>query len=73
MNNTIRRKKRSEKLTTDERRQFKKYVDSFDTKYDCVLELNISRPTLDNVIAKGSGKPETIQLIREAIKEQAHA
>lgn len=69
MNNTIRRRKRSERLTPEEWRRFRKYVLSFETKYDCVLKLKISRPTLDNVIAKGSGKPDTIQLIRKAIRQ----
>lgn len=63
------RKRRSEKLTQEERRSFRKYVESFDTKQDCAIALGITRPTLDNIIHKGSGRPDTVQIIRDRISE----
>lgn len=62
------RKRKSEKLTAEEKKQFNKYVDSFDTKLDCAEALHISRVTLDRLQSKGSGRPETIAIIREALK-----
>lgn len=61
------RKRRSEKLTPEEHEAFKSYVRSFQTKYDAHLALNISLNTVDSVLLKGSGKPGTIDKIREKI------
>jgi hypothetical protein len=61
------RKRRSEKMSKEEHKAFIKWVNSFDTKTDAVVALGISRPTLDNLIFKGSGKPDTIKLIREKL------
>lgn len=65
------RKRKSEKLSSEERKQFNKYVESFDVKTDCAEALNISRVTLDRMMFKGSGRPETIAIIREALKATA--
>lgn len=67
MEQTSTRRKKSVSLTSDEKKAFSKYVESFDTKMDCIERLKISRPTLDRLLFKGSGKPETIQLIREEL------
>ena len=61
------RKRRSESLTKEEFRAFNKYVNSFPTKFDAALAIGISRPTLNLVIIRGSGHPDTIQAIRERI------
>jgi hypothetical protein len=67
------RKKRSEKMTAEERKAFLKYIKSFETKYDAKEALSVSRPTLDNLIFKGSGKPDTIQKIRKMISQNTAA
>jgi hypothetical protein len=69
MQKAIDRKRRSEQMTKEERRAFAKYVATFPTKIDAAAALGISRVTLDAVSLKGSGKPETIQLIREMIND----
>lgn len=61
------RKKRSEKMTKDEHKAFLRFIKSFETKTDVVYTLKISRPTLDAIIYKGSGRPETIQKIRTVL------
>jgi hypothetical protein len=61
------RKRRSESLTKEEIRAFNKFINSFPTKYDAALAIGISRPTLNLVIIRGSGHPETIAAIRKQI------
>ena len=68
MKTTKERKRKSEKLLPDERKRFNRYVDSFETKIDCAEALNISRVTLDHIIFKGKGKPETVGIIRKALE-----
>lgn len=64
------RVRRSEKLTPDEWREYKKKVDSFDTKLDAMEFFEFKTViTLDAVYLKGSGKPGTIDSIREKIKK----
>lgn len=69
MHNLIERNRRSEKMTKEERRALRNYILAFPTKFDAALALGVSRPTLDNLIFKGSGKPRTIKLIREKVVE----
>lgn len=61
------RKRRSEHMTKDEHKAFHKFVSQFPTKIDAALAIGVSRVTLDAVMFKGSGKPETIRLIREKL------
>jgi hypothetical protein len=65
------RKRRSEALTKEERKAFEKYLGTFPTKFDAAVAIGISRPTLNLVIIRGSGHPDTIKAIRE--KLTAHA
>lgn len=69
METTKERIRKSERLLPDERKKFKQYVDSFETKIDCAESLGLSRVTLDRLIFKGSGKPETIEIVREALNK----
>lgn len=63
----IPRKRRSESLTRDEVKVFSKYISTFPTKIDAAFALGVSRITLDSLILKGSGKPETIATVREKL------
>jgi hypothetical protein len=65
------RKRRSEQMTKEEHRAFIKWVHSFPTKIDVAYVLGVSRITIDSVLLKGSGKPETIHKIREKIFNRA--
>lgn len=69
METTIIRKRKSEALTIEEYKLFKQYVNSFSTKLDCMDALGITMPTLDRIFLKGSGRPDTIKKIREAISK----
>lgn len=69
--NPVIRKRRSEKLNPDEFRAFKKWVGSFDTKTDAKDALEVSTVTLDMVLIKGSGRPDTIEKIRSKIATMA--
>jgi hypothetical protein len=61
------RKRKSERLTPEEQRSLKKYVASFNTVVDAAFAIGIHRNTLDIVLIKGSGSPETVHKIREKI------
>jgi hypothetical protein len=62
--NTERRRK-SDKLLPAEFTEFKKKVDSFDTKIDAAEFFGFSTVTLEAVtFKKGKGRPDTIQKIR---------
>lgn len=65
------RKRRSERMTKEEHKAFTKWVASFQTKLDAAYVVGVSRITLDAVLLKGSGKPETINTIREILKNAA--
>jgi hypothetical protein len=69
METTIIRKRKSEALAPKEQESFKEYVDSFSTKLDCMEALGITMPTLDRILFKGSGRPDTIKKIREALNK----
>lgn len=72
-NNTIDRKRKSEKLTKQEATAFKKWVASQPTKIDAAAVLNISRTSLHLVQNSESGRPETIAKIRAVLNEKTHA
>lgn len=65
---TSTRRRKSVKMTNEEVRALKKYVKSFDTKLDAFEAIGITKPTLDIVLVRHSGAPDTIEKIREAIK-----
>lgn len=71
MINISTRKRKSEKLTTEEKRALKKYVASFPTVIDAAYSIGIHRNTLDIVLIKGSGSPETVGAIRSALERIA--
>lgn len=75
MNNAAKsqRVRRSEKLTAQEHRDFKKHANSFDTKVDASEYYGFSLITLDAVLLKGSGKPATVQTIRQKLAESKAA
>ncbi len=64
---TIKRQKRSEKLTKEERAGLKKWVNAQDTKVDACDQLAFTLPTLDRIMLKGSGNPDSIAKIRAKI------
>lgn len=59
----------SVRLTKDEAKAFKKWVDSFYVKADAAKELGISWPTFDRVSALHRGSPSTIESIRRVINQ----
>jgi molybdenum cofactor biosynthesis enzyme MoaA len=61
------RKRRSERMSKEEHRAFVKYVGKFPTKFDAAIAFGFSRVTLNSVLSKGSGKSDTIQMIREKL------
>jgi sugar diacid utilization regulator len=63
------RKRKSEKLSSDEAKALKKYVATFHTIIDAAFAIGIHRNTLDMVLIKGSGSPETIHKIRERLTQ----
>lgn len=64
---TITRKRKSEKLTTDERKALKQYRKGFDTEVACAVSIGIDRLVLNRIMMTGSGSPESIEKIRTAI------
>lgn len=71
MQQILDRKRRSEQMTKEEFSAFKKYVQSFPTKIDAAATIGVSRVTLNGLLFRGTGKPETIRLIREKISVAA--
>ena len=61
------RVRRSEKLTAEEKKAYRRIVNAFETKIDAADFFGFSKVTLDAVLLKGSGKPHTINLIREKL------
>lgn len=64
------RKRKSEAFTPEEYKMFKQYVKSFSTKLDCMAALQITMPTLDRIMLKGTGRPDTIEKIRVAMQSK---
>lgn len=73
MINIQERRRKSERLTPIEFKALKKYVASFNTVIDAAVAIGIHRNTLDIVLIKGKGSPETIGLIREKLASNAPA
>lgn len=73
MINIQERKRKSERLSNDELRLLKKYVASFPTVIDAALAIGIHRNTLDIILIKGSGSPESVGKIKEKLEEQKAA
>lgn len=67
------RNRKSEKLTPSEQRALKKYVASFPTVIDAAYAIGVHRNTLDLIIIKGGGSPETINLIRQKVESKEAA
>lgn len=67
MENIIEKKRRSVKLTPDEKKAFKKLMNTYDLKIEAAEAIGVTRQVLDLVLIKGSGSPETIDRIRKAI------
>ena len=57
------RVRKSEKLTPDQHKAFKKWVARQLTKVDAAELLDIQRPTLERILIVGSGKPATIEKV----------
>lgn len=71
MINIQERKRKSLKLEPEEFKSLKKYVQSFPTIIDAAAVIGIHRNTLDIVLIKGKGSPETIGKIREKLSSVA--
>jgi DNA-binding XRE family transcriptional regulator len=67
MENLPERNRRSEQMTKEEHKAFKQYVQRFPTKQDAADILGFTRQTVDSILLKGSGKPESIKVIREKL------
>lgn len=65
------RKRKSERMTEEERKAFQQYVSSFPTKIDAAAAIGVSRQALDGILLRGSSKPEIIQTIRERLQSAA--
>ncbi len=63
--------KRSVRLASTDFTAFKKWVRGCDTKTEAADKLGVSRMTLDNIILKGTGHPETINKIVELLESVA--
>lgn len=57
----------SEKLKTQEKRDFKVWVQNQDSKTKACEVLGVSRKTLYCVLGSGSGRPDTILSIRKQL------
>lgn len=63
------RRRKSEALTPEEFKKFKAYVSSFRFKIDCMEALDMTMPTLNRILLGGTGRPDSIQKIREVISK----
>lgn len=64
---TVRKTRKSEKLTAEERKALKQYRKGFDTEVDCAISIGIDRLVLNRVLLIGSASPATVEKIRTAI------
>jgi hypothetical protein len=67
------RKRRSERMSQEEVKAFKKLFHSFPTKTDAEVYFGLSRQVLDLVAIKGSGSPNTVGVIREKLDKNKEA
>lgn len=65
--------KKSEPLTKEEFAALKKFVATCHTVVDAAFIIGINRQTLDRVLLVGSGSPETIGLIKQALNHEKSA
>jgi hypothetical protein len=70
MNTMTSRRRKSEPLSTDEKKALKQYAKRFTAQLDCAEAICISREVLIRVLLAGSGSPETISKIRETLRGQ---
>lgn len=56
-------------LTKEEWTALKQYRKDFVTEVQCALSIGIDRNVLSRIISLGSGSPDSINKIRETIKE----
>lgn len=68
---TIVGRRKSVALTSDERKELKKFIKAFDTLTEAAESLGISRQRLDRLQLVGSGSPESITIIREKLNTAA--
>lgn len=64
------RKRKSERLTPDEIKAFKKFRKDFNTDVECAESIGIKREVMIRVGILGSASPDTIQKIRIKLGEQ---
>lgn len=56
-------------MTPEEHEAFKAYVSGKPTILDCAEEIGVSRFTISDVYAKGTGHPTTIKKIRKQLSK----
>lgn len=64
---TMSSKRKSVRLTADAFKALKRYRKAFTTEVECAETIGIKRETLNRVLLIGSGSPETIGKIEEAL------
>ena len=62
---------KSEAMTPKERKAFEKWVSDQPTKIDAAEKLEVSRGALDDLLHRGTGKPENIAKIKVIISQAA--
>jgi len=68
------RKRKSVRLTPEERKAFKKYVNGFDTKLDCAEALGVHFNTLPRILKLGKCHPDTyIKILNTLFPDQKDA
>ena len=69
MNTTTDRVRKSERLSKEEFSLFLKWVNKQQTLQDAADALGVSRQTLDRLRFRGSGKPKTIESVRQVTSQ----
>jgi hypothetical protein len=64
------RKRKSEPLNKEERKALKNYRKQFETEVACAIAIGVDRTVLNAVMLRGSGSPDTISKIREALSRE---
>jgi hypothetical protein len=65
------RKRKSEKLKPEERKQLRQFVNEYSSVTDAACILGIHRNVLDLVLLRGSGSPDTVAAIRSGLSNYA--
>jgi hypothetical protein len=68
---TTDRIRKSVKLTAEEHRALVKWVNAQPTKVDACIALDLTRPTLDRILAAKSGSPESIEKVLKVLRQDA--